>query len=174
MFGSFKIKECNNIHPMYLHYGTFGTRNIKEGQKLYFEGKYYDYKDIYSIYRRGIDRSLELLRKKFPDPIIQNEQIGLFNSIINSSDLKYTIEFGTIVDVSIVIERYCQNEKCLFSNSPSLDELLKGLKISTYISFACACVTIIIGDESIDDNEKQRRIDSIMEDFVHVQQRLQP
>lgn len=173
MYGYFKLKDIDIQHPMYLYYGTFGTRNIREGAKFYFNGRHYTYKDVMQVYNKGIQDSIELLNKKFNDPTVREEQISFFNSLIRNSDLKYTLEFGTLVDVSVVIREYCEKETGTLANSNVLDSLMRGLRVATWIAFACACVSVVIEDETITDNEKQMRIDSIMEDFEHVQKRLQ-
>lgn len=167
MIGHFKVKELSPI-PMFIHYGTFGTKSLKDGETLYFNGKYYTYKDVVDHYKKDIQEARTLLTKKYSDPIIRAEQLELFDNLISDSDLKYTIEYGTLTNISGIIKNHCENEKSILKESHTLDILINGLKLTSFLSFACACIITLIHSQEISDNTKQQKINSILEDFEHV------
>lgn len=168
MIGFFKIKDYKT-HPAYLSFGTLGTKDLKEGLTFYHDGKYYTFKDVLEHYTNDIDKCHAILSKKFSGTQLQNE-LECFDKIINNSDIKFTLQYGTLTNFASIIEKLKPNQS--LSKSGTLDLLLRASKLSTYISFACACVTAAINDNTISDNEKQNRINSIVEDLDNVSAKL--
>ena len=168
MIGYFKIKECK-LHPAYLNYGTLGTKDLKEGLTYYHNGKYYTFKDVLKNYIEDIDKCHELIRQKIKGPQLQSE-LDCFDRVINNSDIKFTLQYGTLTNFANVIKDLKPNQ--LLSTSGILDTLMRGAKLATYIAFACACIIATISDYKISDNEKQIRINSIVEDLDNVATKL--
>lgn len=168
MIGHFKVKELSPIFPMFLNYGTFGTKSLKEGETLYFNGKYYTYKDAVEHYKNDIQEARALLSKRYTDAKVRAEQLELFDSLVTNSDLKYTIEYGTLTNLSGLIKTHCEKDKSILKESHTLDVLINGLKLTSFLSFACACVITLMHSQEISDNTKQQKINSVLEDFEHA------
>ncbi len=173
MLGYYKILPPKNLHPMFLYYGTFAVKNIKDGDKLYYGGKYLTYNNILELFREDVTKARDMIAEKFKNKPQLAEQLTYFDNLIENSDLKYTLEFGTITNISRIISDFCKAESQNLKTSKFLDQLVSGLKLATYIAFAAACITIVLKDCGISDKDRQDRIDSIVEDFYNVANRLQ-
>lgn len=173
MLGYYKILPPKSLHPMFLHYGNFATKNIKDGSKLYYGGKYLTYNNILELFQEDVQKARTLLSEKFKGKQELSEQLSYFDNLIANSDLKYTLEFGTITNISKIISDFCKAESQNLKTSKFLDLLVGGLKLATYLAFASACITIVLKDGGISDKDRQDRIDSIVEDFYSVATRIQ-